>query len=178
MKVWFRARSAWRNLFRRQQTENQLDEEVRAYVDMVTDERMSAGMAEDEARRSALLQIEGMEQVKQAVRDGRAGTGVELVWQDVLFSLRQLRRNPGFTISVVVALALGIGANTAIFSVVNAVLLKPLTYPDGDRIVQFLSPSSVIANDLVCIAEYHEFERQTSIFKDIAAYALRGPASI
>ncbi len=175
MKAWYRVRSAWRNLFGKQQVEKQLDEEVRAWVEMVADERMAAGMAEGEARRSALVDAEGMEQVKQAVRDGRAGTCLEVVWQDVVFSLRQLRRNPGFAISVVVALALGIGANTAIFSVVNAVLLKPLTYPDADRIVQFLSPSSVIANDLANIPEYHVFARQTSIFKDIAAYDIAGP---
>src|ERR1035437_1520619 len=97
MKLWSRTTSMLRNLFRRRQVESQLDIEVRAYVDMMTDERIAAGMSASEARRTALAEFGGIEQVKQAVRDHRAGTGVELLWQDVRFGLRQLRRNPGFT---------------------------------------------------------------------------------
>ncbi len=117
----------------------------------------------------------GIEQVKQAVRDHRAGTGLELLWQDVRFSVRQLRRSPGFTIAAVAALALGIGANTAIFSVVNTVLLKPLTYPNADRMVDFPAQVTGLANSLHSIPEFHFFERQTNIFREVVAYDNAGP---
>jgi len=94
---------------------------------------------------------------------------------DVGHAVRMLRNAPGFTIAVVAALALGIGANTAIFSVVNTVLLKPLTYPDADRMADFLVRSSGLANNLHCIPEFHFFERQTNLFKEVVAYDNAGP---
>jgi putative ABC transport system permease protein len=84
-------------------------------------------------------------------------------------------KSPGFTIAAVAALALGIGANTAIFSVVNAVLLKPLTYPDADRIVEFLFPSNLANNFLTSIPEFRAYQRQTSVFQEVAAYDVAGP---
>jgi predicted permease len=133
MKFWSRMNSALRNLFRKQEVESQLDEEVRAYIDMVTDERIAAGIAPFEARRTALLEFGGLEQVKQAVRKDRAGAGVELLWQDVIYGARHLWRNPGFTMTVVLTLALSIGANTAIFSIVNALMIRSLPYPQPER---------------------------------------------
>ena len=175
MKLWSRVRSIARNLFRKQQIESQLDEEVRVYVDMIADQRIGAGMSASEARRSALADSGGVEQVKQAVRDHRADTGLELLWQDLRFGLRQLRRNPGFTIAAVGALALGIGANSAIFTVVNAVLLEPLNYRNADRIVEFLAPSSVIVNNLASVPVFHFYQRQSSVFQDVGAYDFAGP---
>jgi putative ABC transport system permease protein len=97
------------------------------------------------------------------------------LWNDIKHSLRLLTKNPGFAIAAVAALALGIGANTAIFSVVNAVLLKPLTYPNADRIVNFLFSASGIADNLHCIAEFHLFQRQTNLFKEVVAFDNAGP---
>jgi predicted permease len=97
------------------------------------------------------------------------------LWKDVRHALQIFSKNPAFTIAAVAALALGIGANTAIFSVVNAVLLKPLTYPDADRMVKFLSPSAEIANDLHNIPEFHFLERQTNLFEKIVAFDNAGP---
>jgi putative ABC transport system permease protein len=133
MKLWSRFVSALRNLFRKQQVESQLDDEVHAYVDMLAEERTAAGMSASEARRTALVDFGGIEQVKQAVRDHRAGTDLELLWQDVRFGFRQVRRNPGFTWTAIVTLALSIGANTAIFSIVNALMLKSLPYLQPER---------------------------------------------
>jgi predicted permease len=94
---------------------------------------------------------------------------------DIRHGLQVLWKNPGFTLAAIAALALGIGANTAIFSVVNTVLLKPLTYPDADRMVNFLRPSSVIANHLHNIPEFHLFQRQTNLFKEVVAFDNAGP---
>lgn len=134
MAAWARMRSALRNFARRRAVEKELDEELRASVQLLMDEKMAAGLAREEARRLALAEFGGLEPVRQAVREGRAGAGVERVAQDVRYGLRQMRRNPGFAFTVVLTLALAVGANTAIFSVVNALLLRSLPYAQPERL--------------------------------------------
>src|SRR4051812_25002653 len=95
--------------------------------------------------------------------------------KDVRHSLRLFSQNPGFTIAAVAALALGIGANTAIFSVVNTVLLKPLTYPDPDRIVQFLLTSPEGSGAAASVPKLAAWKEQTEVFRDVAAYDFGGP---
>jgi len=112
---------------------------------------------------------------KQAQKNDRVVTALELVSQDVQFGLRQLWRSPGFTVSAIAVLALGIGTNTAIFSVINTVLLQPLTYPDADTMVDFPAQVTGLANSLHSIPEFHFFERQTNIFKEVVAYDNAGP---
>jgi putative ABC transport system permease protein len=97
------------------------------------------------------------------------------LWNDIKHSLQLFLRSPGFTIVAIATLALGIGANTAIFSVVNTVLLKPLTYPDADRMVNFIFSASGIADNLHCVAEFHLFQRQTNLFKEVVAFDNAGP---
>lgn len=134
MNLRLRIRSLFRNFLRKQQVEDHLDDELRSYLDMLTDEKIAAGLSSHEARRAALAELEGIEQVRQKVRDSRAGAGLERLWQDVRFGMRQLWRNPGFTLTVILTLALSIGANTAIFSIVNALMLKNLPYSHPERI--------------------------------------------
>jgi len=126
--MWMRIRSALRNLLDRRQIESELDSEIRSYVDAIVDEKVAEGLSPEEARRRALAESGGMEQIKQAVRDVRAGSRMELVFQDLRYATRQLIRNPVYAWTVIITLAACIGANTAVFSCVNALLLRPLPY--------------------------------------------------
>jgi putative ABC transport system permease protein len=133
--MWSKVRFALRNLLHKRKIESNLDAEIRSYVDAVTDEKIASGLSHEEARRRALAESGGMEQVKQAVRNGRAGMFAESLGQDICYGLRQLRRNPAFTWTAVITLGLGIGATTAIFSAVYALMLRPLPYPDANRLM-------------------------------------------
>ena len=134
MVLLARLRSALRNLFRKSDAEARLDAEVRSYADQLTDENIAAGMSPAKARREALAATGGLEQIKQSVRDRRAGIGLEILAQDLRYAWRQLLRSPSIAVLAILTLAIGIGANTAIFSFVNAVLLRPLPYPSADRL--------------------------------------------
>ena len=123
-----------RNLFRRRQGEEQLDAELTAYVDLLTREKQRAGLEPREARRAALLETGGVELVKEQCRDVRRGAWLNGFWQDLRYSLRALRKSPGFTSVAVLSLALGIGANSAIFGMFYAAFLRPLPYPHAERL--------------------------------------------
>ncbi len=136
MRAFSRLRSALGTLLRKQQVETELEMEIRSYVDAITDEKIESGVPPAEARRQALAESGGLEPVMQAVRDQRASTALESVVQDLRFGLRQMRRNPAFAWTAVITLALGIGATTAIFSAVYALLIRPLPYKDSERLME------------------------------------------
>jgi predicted permease len=128
-------RGLFRNLFRRSQVERDLDQEVRAYADMLADQKAQGGMSRQEAERAARIELGGIEQVKEQVRESRMGAWLDQLAADLRYAFRTLRRNPGVAAVTVITLALGIGANTALFSVVNALLLRKLPYKNADRLV-------------------------------------------
>ena len=134
MSLLSRLASLRRNLISRPRVERDLDEELRAYLDQLTDEKRRGGLDPAEARRAARIELGGMEQVKEEVRQVRTGQLMEGLIQDLRYGLRTLRKSPGFTVAALMALALGIGANTAMFSIAYGMLFRPLPYADAERV--------------------------------------------
>jgi predicted permease len=165
-----------RNLLRRQRVEGELDEEVRTFAEMLADERIAAGMPPGEAHRTALADCGGIEQLKQAVRDRRAGVRFEVLGQDLRYGLRQLRRSPAFAALAILTLAIGIGANTAIFSFVNAVLLRPLPYPNADRLTILWSGLGYSNRAPFSTYELYQIRQRTKQFDQVAGiWVTNGP---
>ncbi len=134
MSRWSRIWAGIRNITHKRRVEADLDAEVRACTELLTDERIANGLTPAEARRRALAELGGAEQLKQSMRDDRAGVGLERLWQDIRFGLRQLRRSPGFTAMGLLIVTVGLGVTTAMYSIVEAVILKPLPFAEPDRL--------------------------------------------
>jgi putative ABC transport system permease protein len=170
MQLWCRLKSLARNLLRKPDVESQLDEELRCYADMLAEEKIAAGIPASEARRATLAGLGGIEQLKQSVRDHRTGAALELLWQDVRYALRQLRRNRAFTLTAVITLGLGIGATTAIFSAVYALLLRPLPYPNADRLMYISSQHPTFHADTLASPDFVVAQSTTKSFEQFAGY--------
>jgi predicted permease len=164
--------SVFRNLFAKNAVERDLDQEVQSYVDLLAEEKIKAGMSPDEARRAARLEAGSVEQIKEEVRDVRKGSLLDSSLQDFKYGVRLLRRSPGFTTLAVLTIGLGIGANSAIFSVINGVVRKPLAYPDADRLMFITSqfPTLNFNKFWVSPPEYFDFKEHTRAFSHVAAY--------
>lgn len=171
MRGWREWAARCRGLFGRKRTNRELADELASHLEMDMDEHQRRGMTPEEARRQAGIRLGGLEAVKEAYRDQRGLPWLEVLWQDIRYGARQLRKNPGFTAVAILTLALGIGANTAIFSVVNAVLLRPLPYPEPGQLVQLRADQPGSPNSFISSAIYLEVKAQSQSLARIAAYS-------
>jgi putative ABC transport system permease protein len=171
MPLLIKIRSFAQSFFRTRHVEQDLHEEVRSHLEMLKEEKMRAGMTPDEAQRAARIELGGIEQVKEQVREQRVGHWLHSVLSDCRFSFRQLRKSPAFTSIAVLTLALGIGATTAIFSVIYGVLIRPLAVPDAQQVVQIvLKYHGQVSQDSFTYNEFRFLQNHTPWSRAVAAF--------
>src|SRR5713226_6178709 len=167
MPLLVKTRSFLRNLFLSRRMEVDLDQEVRSHLEMLIEENIRAGMPPHEAQRAARIELGGVEQVKEQVRDSRMGAFLDSLLQDLRFALRQMRRSPGFALTAVLILALGIAANVIVFGVLQALVLRQLDVPHADRVMT-LQPK--YSGPFVSYPETRDVRDGNSVFSAVAVY--------
>jgi predicted permease len=163
-----------RSLFRKKRVEKELDDELRGFLDMAAEEKMKQGMSREEALRNVRLERGSLEVSREVVRTAAWESIVETSWQDLRYAARMLRKSPGFTSVAILTLALGIGANTAIFSVVKGVLLAPLPYHEPDRLLTvWLNNFHLNSPTYLSYRDFMDWEHAAPPFEKMSAFARR-----
>ena len=163
--------NVWRSLVQRKRVEEELTDEVGSFLELLTAEKVAAGKNPDDARREALIELGGTEQVKENVRDVRPGAVFEQIGKDAVYALRTLRRSPGFATAAILALALGIGVTTSIFSLVYGVLLRPLPYTQPEELMRVWmnNPAQGIEKDIASYPQFRAWRDQSRMFERMIA---------
>ncbi|HEV2493374.1 MAG TPA: ABC transporter permease [Terriglobia bacterium] len=167
-----------RSSFRKDPHDQELNEEIAAHLEMAVEENIERGMPPEEARRQALVRFGGVAQAREQHRESRGLPWLDVLMQDLRFAFRTLKRDGGFTIVAVLILALGIGANIAVFSVVNTILLRPLPFPDAQRLVRIVEkdPKSGESSKTYTADATQDFQQQNHSFESVSGYfAFTGP---
>jgi putative ABC transport system permease protein len=160
-----------RYLLHSRHVDSDLSDELHAHVQLLTDQNLRAGMSMEEAQRAARIELGGVEQVKEQVREQRLGNWLHSVLSDCRFAFRQLGKSPAFTALAVLTLALGIGATTAIFSVIYGVLIRPLAVPEARQVVQVvLKFHGEVNQDAFTYNEFRFFQRHSPWARSFAAF--------
>ena len=150
-------------------------DELNSHLAFHIDDNVRAGMTPAEARRAALLKLGGLAQTAESIRDRRGLPFFDTLRQDLVYAFRVLRRNRGFTATAVLTFALGIGANSAIFSIVNAVLIRPLPFPDPSKLVMVFAagPRSSVEYEKISYPGFVDWQERNRSFESMAAFANR-----
>src|SRR5205807_9482467 len=170
MSLFRNMASGLRSLFRRKQVEGELDEELHSFLEMAAEEKMKEGMSRKDALRAVRLERGNLEVTKEVVRSVRWESFVETCWRDFRYGLRVLRKSPAFTLIALLTLTLGLGINCAIFTVVNAVLLRPLPYPNSERLVLVQRHFPEITFPTTSVTKFLFWREHSRDFESMAAY--------
>jgi len=161
-----------RALFRKRQVEREMDEELRGYLEAAAKEKIRSGMSQEEALRSVRVDMGSMDAVKEEIRSVGWESTLETIWRDLRFGFRVLRRSPGFTAVAALTLALGVGGTAVVFSMLDAVLLRPLPYPHSERLFRLfpLEGKRKRGVEQASYADFRDWQWQSRTFESLAAY--------
>ena len=170
--AWQRARNRVFAFFHKDALDRELDAEIAEHLELAIAENLRSGMSPEEARRKTLVQFGGVQRAREEQRAARGLPFADVLGQDTRFALRTMRRDPGFTIVAVLILALGIGANVAVFTVVNTMLLRPLPFPASDRLVWVQGPPQSCGMSCITysVDAFEAYQQRTKTMQDVTAY--------
>jgi len=157
-----------RNLFYRADVNREIDDELQAHIDLATEEKMHQGLPHAVARREAILRFGNPASTRERVTAADASLGLDRFWADLRYAVRQLAKSPGFSITAILSIAIGIGANTAIFSSMDAVVLRPLAVPALDRVLTIAEHQDRSGDSNVALANYEDWVRQSRSFEELS----------